>query len=156
VKIAGKSVVFDELTAWDKNADDDIKFFSGTATYRKTFELTAEQAAQRVRLQLGAVKCLAQVRLNGKDLGIVWTAPWRVELTGALKAGKNELEIEVTNTWVNRLIGDAGLPEKKRVTKTNVALETGKRTLKSFQSFASEDPLMTSGLLGPVRLELLP
>jgi hypothetical protein len=118
--------------------------------------LTAEQAAQRVRLQLGAVKCLAQVRLNGKDLGIVWTAPWRVELTGALKAGKNELEIEVTNTWVNRLIGDAGLPEKKRVTKTNVALETGKRTLKSFQSFASEDPLMTSGLLGPVRLELLP
>jgi hypothetical protein len=156
VRLGSKSVVFDELSGWDKHTDDDIKFFSGTATYRKTFELTAEQAAQRVRLQLGTVKCLAQVRVNGKNLGIVWTDPWCVELTGALKAGKNELEIEVTNTWVNRLIGDAALPEKKRVTKTNVALETGKRTLRAFQSFASEDPLMTSGLLGPVRLELFP
>ncbi len=155
-KVGGKSVVFEELIAWDKNTDDDIKYFSGTGLYRKTFELTAEQAAQRVRLQLGAVKCLAQVRLNGKDLGIVWTDPWCVELTGALKAGKNELEIEVTNTWVNRLIGDAALPEKKRTTATNVALEKGKRTLKAYQSFASEDPLMTSGLLGPVRLEFLP
>ncbi|MCX7005998.1 MAG: glycosyl hydrolase [Kiritimatiellaeota bacterium] len=156
VQFDGKQVVFDELTAWDKNADDNIKFFSGTATYRKTFELTAAQAAQRVRLQLGTVKCLAQVRLNGKDLGIVWTDPWCVELSGALKEGKNELEIEVTNTWVNRLIGDAGLPENKRVTKTNVAMEPGKRTLKMFQSFAASDPLMTSGLLGPVRLELFP
>ena len=71
-----------------------IKFFSGTATYRKTFELTKEQAGRLVRLQLGDVRYIAQVRLNGKDLGIVWTAPWAVELTGAVKPGRNELEID--------------------------------------------------------------
>jgi hypothetical protein len=109
-----------------------------------------------VRLQLGEVKCLAQVRLNGKDRGIVWTAPWSIELTGALKPGRNQLEIDVVNTWVNRLIGDAALPPQKRITKSNVALQPGKRTLKAYQGFASEDPLMTSGLLGPVELEFLP
>jgi hypothetical protein len=96
------------------------------------------------------------VRLNRQDRGIVWTDPWSVELTGALKAGENELEIDVVNTWVNRLIGDAALPPRKRITKTNVALQSGPRTLKPYQGFSSEDPLMPSGLLGPVQLELLP
>ena len=99
---------------------------------------------------------LAQVRLNGKDLGVVWTAPWQVELTGALKAGKNELEIEVTNAWANRLVGDAGLPPEQRVTVSNMQFEKGKRTLKAFQGFASEDALQPSGLVGPVRIELWP
>jgi hypothetical protein len=105
-----------------------------------------------IRLCLGEVKCIAEVRLNGKDFGVVWTDPWSVELNGAVKAGKNELEIEVTNTWVNRLIGDAGLPENKRITKTNVRFlpEPAKR---SFQGFSPKDPLMPSGLIGPVRLE---
>jgi hypothetical protein len=84
---------------------------------------------------------------------VVWTAPWSVDLTGVVKPGRNDLEITVVNTWVNRLIGDAGLPPEKRTTKTNVALQQGKRTLKAYQAFASEDPLMPSGLLGPVRLE---
>lgn len=153
VKIGGKSVVFDELSAWNLHADAAIKYFSGAATYRKSFELTGAQAAQPVRLQLGDVKCLAQVRLNGRDLGVVWTAPWAVELTGAVQPGRNDLEIVVVNTWVNRLIGDAALPPEKRTTRTNVGLQTGKRTFKAFQGFASEDPLMPSGLLGPVRLE---
>jgi hypothetical protein len=137
-----------------KHPDSGIRFFSGTATYRKAFELTEEQARGHVRLQLGTVKCIAQVRLNGKDLGIVWTDPWTIELTGALKPGRNELEIDITNTWINRLIGDAALPPEKRIAKTNVALQSGKRTFKPYQGFASEDPLMTSGLLGPVRLEI--
>ena len=153
---APEQAVFDPLVAWDKHPDSGIKFFSGTATYRKTFALTAEQAAQRVRLQLGTVLCLARVRVNGQDLGVVWTDPWSVELTGALKPGSNELEIEVTNTWVNRLIGDAALPPERRITRSNVTLQAGKRTLKAYQGYASEDPLMTSGLLGPVRLERLP
>jgi hypothetical protein len=89
-------------------------------------------------------------------LGIVWTDPWSVELTGAAKAGRNDLEIDVVNTWVNRLIGDAGLPKEKRITKTNVALQQGPRTLKIYQGFASTDPLMRSGLLGPVQLVLGP
>ena len=141
------------LSAWDQHADAAIKYFSGAATYRKSFELTGAQAAQPVRLQLGDVKCLAQVRLNGRDLGVVWTAPWAVELTGAVQPGRNDLEIVVVNTWVNRLIGDAALPPEKRTTQTNVGLQIGKRTFKAFQGFASEDPLMPSGLLGPVRLE---
>jgi hypothetical protein len=153
---ATASAVFEELIAWDRHPDSGIKFFSGKATYRKTFELTGQEAERQVRLQLGEVRCIAQVRLNGKDLGIVWTDPWSIELTGALKTGRNALEIDVINTWVNRLIGDAALPPQKRVTKSNVALLSGKRTLKAYQGFASEDPLMSSGLLGPVRLEYLP
>ena len=97
--------------------------------------------------------CIARVRVNGHDKGIVWTAPWSVDVTGDLKPGKNELEIDVINTWINRLIGDAALPVEKRRTKTIVRLEKGKRTLRVFQAFGSTDPLMPSGLLGPVRLE---
>ena len=151
---APESAAFEQLTAWDTHPDPGIRFFSGLATYRKTFELTQAQARGRLRLQLGEVKCLAQVRLNDKDLGIVWTDPWAVELTGAIKSGRNDLEISVVNTWVNRLIGDAALPEGKRITRSNMALEAGKRTIKAYQGFASEDPLMRSGLLGPVRLEI--
>ena len=149
---APSSAVFEDLVAWDKHSNEDIKFFSGTATYAKTFELSEEQAKQPVRLQLGEVKCIAQVRLNGKDLGVIWTDPRSVDLTEAVKAGKNELEIAVTNTWVNRLIGDAGQPEQKRITKTNVKFlaEPEKR---KFLGFSAKDQLMPSGLIGPVRIE---
>ena len=153
---APESAVFDPLTAWDQHPDAGIKFFSGHATYGKSFDLTADQAGRVARLQLGEVRCLAQVRLNGRDLGIVWTDPWSVELAGAARPGRNDLEITVVNTWVNRLIGDAGLPKENRLTRSNVALQQGPRTLKPYQGFASEDPLMRSGLLGPVRLELRP
>ena len=153
---APTSAVFAQLIAWDQHSDDGIKFFSGTATYRKAIDLTASEARRAVRLQLGEVRCLARVRLNGRDLGVVWTDPWSVALTDATRPGRNELEIEIVNTWVNRLIGDAGLPKEKRLTKTNLALQQGPRTLKAYQGFASEDPLMRSGLLGPVQLQLLP
>jgi len=151
---APESAVFDPLIDWGKHADEGIRHFSGTATYRKTFDVTAEQAKSHARLELGTVAALAQVRLNGKDLGIIWTAPWQVELTGVLKPGKNELEIEVTNAWANRLVGDAALPPEKRITMSNMAFEKGKRTLKAFQGFASEDQLQPSGLQGPVRVVL--
>jgi hypothetical protein len=145
--------VFDELLAWDTHPDPGIKYFSGRATYRKSFTLTEGQAKSLVRLQLGQVKDIARVKLNGHDLGVVWTAPWTIELTGTVKPGSNELEITVVNTWVNRLIGDAALPPGKRVTKTNVLLAPGKRTFPIYKGFSSEDPLMPSGLLGPVRVE---
>jgi len=153
---APESAVFERLVAWNEHTDQRIRFFSGLATYRQTFELEAAKANRATRLQLGEVKCIARVRLNGTDLGVVWTDPWAVELGGAAKAGRNELEIDVVNTWVNRLIGDAALPTEKRVTRSNVALEAGKRTIKVYQGFGSEDPLMSSGLLGPVRLEFKP
>lgn len=154
---APPSAVFDQLTAWNEHPDSGIRYFSGTAVYRKSFELSAQEATSEVWLHLGRVFCLAEVRLNGKELGVVWTAPWRLEATGVLRPGENELEIAVTNTWVNRLIGDAGLPVEKRRTKTNVALRPGSRgsSFRAFQGFAAEDPLEPSGLLGPVRLEFL-
>jgi hypothetical protein len=150
---APESVVFDELIPWDKHPDERLRHFSGQATYQKKLTLDEEQAEGLVRLQLGDVKCLAQVRVNGMDRGVVWTAPWTVDLTGAARPGENTLEIGVTNLWVNRLIGDAGLPKDQRLTRTSIRLEAGDRTVRPFQGYGSTDPLATSGLLGPVRLE---
>ena len=90
-------------------------------------------------LSLGTVKETARVKLNGKDLGVLWCAPWRVEITRAVKPGGNALEIEVVNLWPNRLIGDASLPPQERRTRTNVPFE-------------KEKPLNSSGLIGPVRV----
>ncbi|MDY0169243.1 MAG: glycosyl hydrolase [Thermoguttaceae bacterium] len=148
-----ESIVFEKLLPWDTHADANIKHFSGTATYRKRFNLTAEQAGGPLRLQLGKVGCIARVRMNGKDLGVVWTDPWSIDLTGAA-AGENLLEIDVANTWNNRLIGDAGLPPEQRRTRTNVVLEEGERTRRyRCSSVNTIDPLTPSGLMGPVRLE---
>lgn len=136
-----------------------IEYFSGTATYAKTFELTDVQAGREAVLGWGEAGVVAQVWLNGKELGTVWTAPWEVDLTGAMRPGKNELRIAVTNLWVNRLIGDAGLPPEQRVARSNMQLVKGKRfvggkyVLNEFQGFASEDPLERSGLTGPVRID---
>lgn len=147
---APESVMFSQLIPWNEHPHEGIKYFSGTATYRTTFDLDKKQARQPIRLQLGLVKHVAHVRLNGRSLGVVWTDPWTVDLTGAVKPGKNELEIEVTNLWVNRLIGDARLPVEKRLTKTNVPLDA---QTPGFRGYSPDTPLETSGLLGPVRLE---
>lgn len=145
--------VFPQLIAWNEHADPAIRHFAGKATYRKRVQLTGGQAAGLVRLQLGEVKHVAEVRVNGKSLGVVWTAPWAVDLSGAVRAGENDLEIDVINVWANRLIGDAGLPEDKRLTKTNVPLKTGPRNFRPHQGYSSQDKLFPSGLIGPVRLE---
>lgn len=153
------TVVFQELEDWITRTEEGVKYYSGTATYRKTFD--APNAAVTY-LDLGAVKNLAHVRLNGEDLGIVWTAPWRVNIAKALRARGNQLEIEVVNLWPNRLIGDGGLAKQHRLTKTNV--RTYERNLPaSFPCWWNTDcderkktgaqpPLLSSGLLGPVRL----
>lgn len=133
-----KQVVFDKLVDWTTRPEPGIKFYSGTAVYRKSFHIM-KLSKERVFLDLGTVDYLARVRLNGKDLGVVWTAPWRVDITEPVHEGMNELEIEVVNTWVNRLIGDAQLPPEKRVAKSNI-------------QYPSNAPLMPSGLIGPVTL----
>jgi hypothetical protein len=150
---APPSIVFEQLLGWEKHPNQAIKHFSGTATYRQQFRLDARQARHLVRLQLGEVKYIARVRVNGKDRGIVWTSPWTVDLSGMVREGDNDLEIDVTNLWVNRLIGDAGLPENKRSTRTNILLQSGERKFKPYQGYSSQDPLVPSGLLGPVRIE---
>ena len=135
-------VVFDSLTDWTKRAEDGIKFYSGTAAYRKKFSLAALPAAgEKLWLDLGEVREEAVVKLNGQNLGVVWTKPARVDVTGAARVGENDLEVTVVNLWPNRLIGDAALPPAKRFTKTNV------------RKFVATTPLLPSGLLGPVRLE---
>ncbi|MFV1964255.1 MAG: glycosyl hydrolase [Pirellulaceae bacterium] len=151
---APESITFDRLVRWDTHEHSDIKYFSGTATYRKKFDVTAEQAEGLLRLQLGKVGCIARVRLNGKDQGVVWTEPWTMDLTGAAVVGENLLEIDVANVWQNRLIGDAGLPADQRRTKTNVLLEQGERTRRyRCSSVNTVDALTPSGLMGPVRLD---
>jgi len=140
-----RSVVFEQLEDWTKRAEEGIRYYSGTATYRKQFELTAPEAHKlksSAFLDLGTVRNLARVRLNGRDLGVVWTAPWRVEITRAVKAGANDLEIEVVNLWPNRLIGDARLPKEQRRTVTNVEKFNKPGTV-----------LLQSGLLGPVTVQ---
>lgn len=162
-------VKFEKLISWTQSPVDGIKYFSGTATYQKTFELT--DSALRAPhsafyLDLGAVQVIAQVKLNGKELGILWKAPYRVDLTGALKAGANELEVKVVNLWVNRLIGDEQLPDDcEWVVNRGWALKaypawflegkpspTGRFTFKTWKHYTKDSPLLDSGLIGPVTL----
>lgn len=137
-----ESVVFDTLVSWTARPEEGIRFYAGTALYRKTFTVPASSlsSGNRLLLDLGDVREIAEVRLNGKDLGVLWTPPFRVVLSGAVRAGENQLEVEVVNNWPNRLIGDAGLPPDQRRTQTNV------------KKFTHDSPLVESGLLGPVRV----
>lgn len=136
---APEKTEFAALTDWSQSGVDGIRYYSGRAVYRAAFEAPAPKAGARAWIDLGNVLEIASVRLNGKDLGIAWIAPFRVEATGALLAGRNELEITVANLWPNRLTGDAKLPPEKKVTKTNIVkYDKGDR------------PLRPSGLLGPV------
>lgn len=138
-----ESLVFEKLDDWTTRPEAGVRHYSGTATYRQTFDLPAaiRGTRQSVFLDLGRVENLAAVRLNGKQLGVVWTAPWHVEITAAMQPTGNKLEIDVANLWPNRLIGDAALPPEQRFTVTNVR-----------KTYQSDSPLLPSGLLGPVRL----
>jgi hypothetical protein len=107
-----RSVQFDSLVDWTTRPEEGVKYYSGKATYRKTFALPVQRQVGRTYLNLGNVKDLAEVRVNGKSLGVVWCPPWRIEITSAVRSGVNDLEVVVVNQWVNRLIGDAGRPPK--------------------------------------------
>lgn len=150
---APDSIVFEKLIPWNEHPIEGIRHFSGTGSYRTTFELNAAQASSLVRLQLGQVANVAEVRVNGTPLGVVWTAPWIVDLTGTVKAGSNELEIDVANLWVNRLIGDTSLPEDQRFTGSNVRMFEKGAEFRAFLGFSPDMPLEPSGLIGPVSLQ---
>jgi hypothetical protein len=134
------SVEFPELTNWADHSDSGIKYYSGQAVYEKRIQVDKLEASGRYLLDLGNVRELAEVRVNGRSCGIAWSPPFRVDITGALKPGENTLQIEVVNFWPNRVIGDAGLPTEKRLTQTNI------------RKLTSSVALMPSGLLGPVTL----
>ena len=133
---APASATFRRLESWSLNSDPGIRYYSGTATYRTRFLLDSK--GSNITLDLGEVREIAQVKLNGKDLGILWKKPFQVALGSAAKRGWNDLEVAVTNLWPNRLIGDQQLPPEQRRTHTNIT------------KFRADSPLMPSGLLGPV------
>jgi hypothetical protein len=156
-----ESVTFQKLDDWSQRPEDGIRYYSGKATYRKTFDLAAG-SHRRIFLDLGEVRNIAQVRLNGKDLGVVWTAPWRVDVTAIATREGNELEIDVVNLWPNRLIGDGLLPKERRFTRTNVRTYdtphpvfrySDTEVTRGKTEFSDVTPdLLRSGLLGPVTL----
>jgi hypothetical protein len=145
-------VTFGVPGSWTWRSEEGAKHYSGPVVYRHTFTLPAgavgdatgerarEQETERFWLDLGEVKNVAEVELNGQPLGIVWTPPFRVDATSAIRDGANELKVTVTNLWPNRLIGDEKLPPEKRITKTNI------------RKFKADSPLLPSGMLGPVQV----
>ena len=113
---APEQVTFPKLQSWTQADDPGIRNYSGTATYSKSFDFPAVRPGERIVLDLGQVNVIASVTLNDKDLGIVWKAPYALDITSSLRPGTNKLEIRVANLWANRLIADAGLPEAERKT----------------------------------------
>lgn len=136
-----------KLESWTANADEGVKYFSGTATYTAPLLALASwfHWGGKLVLDLGTVKDLAEVSVNGKSLGILWKPPYRVDVTGVLKTGANRLEIKVTNQWTNRQIGDRLAPAENRVLAWASMPGPGGRGL------GNRQPL-DSGLMGPVRV----
>jgi hypothetical protein len=163
---APEKVVFDKLISWSAHADPGVKYFSGTATYEKIFSIAPEMAGnnRRLSLSLGEVRIMAEVILNGKNLGIFWKSPFRLDITDAIVPGENKLEVKVVNLWVNRQIGDEFLPEDTDRNPDgtlkswpNWLLEgksspTGRQSFTTFRLWHKDDLLQPSGLLGPVRI----
>ena len=134
-----RNVEINKLGSWSDFEDDEIKYFSGVATYRTKFYID-DITSESVYLDLGKVMVMAKVKLNGQYVGGVWTSPYCLQITDFIKKGENVLEIEVVNNWVNRIIGDLNKPVDKRVTWANVI------------TWKPESKLQESGLLGPVKL----
>lgn len=180
---APETVTLEKLISWTQHPDSGVKYFSGTATYVKEIRVPSKMISKNkaVILDLGEVKNVASVRLNGKDLGVLWKPPFRVDVTCVLKSGKNRLEIKVTNLWANRLIGDEqepadfqwGSDQKFRYDKTPERTgrplwkvpewlvqgtprpSKNRYTFVTYDIFTKDSPLLESGLLGPVKVEAL-
>jgi hypothetical protein len=178
---APEQVSLDRLAPWNENADAGVKYFSGTAVYSRTIDVPSALLApgQLVYLDLGVVKNIAAVRLNGKSVGVLWKPPFRLQVGRALKPGANRLEIEVTNLWRNRLIGDEQAPADAEWAKPDICdfvkppvqagrplakvpawltngtprPASGRYAFATYNFFTRDTPLLDSGLLGPVVLE---
>jgi hypothetical protein len=139
---APEQITLDSLSAWDQNTNPGVKYFSGTGTYNKNMNFSEEwlTPGNELWLDLGKVKNLADVSINGKSIGIIWKPPFRINITNAVKKGANTLEIKVTNLWVNRLIGDLQPGVRNKFTYTTMPF------------YKADSPLQPSGLLGPVQI----
>jgi len=145
------SVMFPELMDWSQHTNDAIKYFSGDAIYNKSFTVDFDpQKDKTYTLRLESVKDvgIAEVTINGTNKGILWTKPFRVNISNELQKGENTLQIKVVNSWYNRVVGDQINPEKKQYTKTNINLSVDHRGRP-----LKEITLEPSGLIGPVTIE---
>ncbi|MGB8958888.1 MAG: glycosyl hydrolase [Candidatus Aminicenantales bacterium] len=165
-----EKIIFGSLDDWSRRPEAGIRYYSGTATYTKMFDAPRAVAGSTVKsgrlwLDLGTVENIAGVRLNGRDLGVVWCDPWRVDITGAIKPEGNRLEIRVANLWPNRLIGDEREPADAEYARGgNLARwpdwllkgeprpSPGRLTFSTWKHYDQDSRLLPSGLLGPVRL----
>jgi hypothetical protein len=161
---APAGATFPRLMSWTESEDPGIRYFSGTATYRLVLDIphALVGADHALALDLGRVCEIARLRLNGQDLGLLWKPPYRADVTGVARAGRNELEVEVTNLWVNRLIGDEQLPDDcewaggalarlpEWLVEGTPRPPTDRITFTTWKHWLANDPLLESGLLGPV------
>ncbi|MCB1132016.1 MAG: hypothetical protein KDN05_12860, partial [Verrucomicrobiae bacterium] len=135
VEFPARTVTFDKLISWTEHPEPDIKFHSGSATYSTKFTLSDVKSP--IHLDLGQVEALATVTVNGKEFPTLWKYPYQLDITPALRQGTNELRIRVTNSWNNRLVGDAALPQDQR------------KSWVSSVPVNADTPLLPAGLLGP-------
>jgi hypothetical protein len=133
-------VVFDTLQSWTVNSNSSIRYYSGTAVYSKIFTLNKREQMRSVSIALDSVYDIATVKVNGINCGTLWTPPYNLDITKAVKQGENKIEIEVSNTWHNRLIGDNLLPLEKRITSTTAPFRL------------KDKPLQPAGITGVVKL----
>ena len=167
-------VTFASLSDWSQRPEEGIKYYSGTAVYQKEFDCALPATPGSLYLDLGRVEVMAEVKLNGQEVGIAWKPPYRLEVTGLLKSGRNTLEVRAVNLWVNRRIGDEQLAEdaewSAKVVREDGGNEpqklkqwpqwllegkpspTGRVSFSTMRWQQKNDPLMPSGLLGPVRV----
>jgi hypothetical protein len=161
---APPQITMERLISWTGHANPGVKYFSGTASYRRSISIPESISGRKLYLDLGRVEVMAEVLLNGRSLGIVWKPPYRVDITPAAHTGDNDLEIRVVNLWPNRLIGDAQLPEDAEWEGPSLKRwpqwlldgkpsPTGRLTFTTWKHWNKDDPLLESGLLGPVTLE---
>ncbi len=166
---APQSIQLPKLISWTEHSEAGVRYFSGTAEYTGDVDLPATCFGpdQVLQLDLGRVKNLAEVVLNGQSLGVLWKQPFRVDITRAAKRGRNRLQVKVTNLWVNRLIGDEQLPDDRRWSPDGRLLAwpqwyldgqpkpaDGRYTWTTWRHWTKDSPLLESGLLGPVRVRV--
>jgi hypothetical protein len=140
---APAETVFEALTDWVKHPDATLRTYGGAAVYETTFALAEPETERRIVLELGRVGEIATVAVNGREAGVVWTAPWEIDISGLATAGTNALTVRVANNWHNRLVADAALPPEERVTHVTQPYRP-----------APAVSLQASGLLGPVRIKV--
>ena len=139
-----EAVTFNTLSAWNEHQDERIRHYSGTAVYQNTFSITKESTGKRLFLELENVYNMADVKVNGISCGIIWTKPYRVDITNAVKGGQNSLEVAVTNTWANRMMGDEDFATDQYEEKDRIWTNARYRL--------RDKVLVDSGLVGDVRI----